>query len=296
MGTCTQCPRHCDVDRESGQIGFGGVPMDFCVARVSLHPWEEPFLSGKKGSGTIFFCGCNLQCVFCQNREISRGGAGKTIDADALAKLMIRLRDAGAHNINLVTPSHYAEQLVPVLKKVKPTLGIPVVYNCGGYESVETLRLLEGLVDIYLPDFKYCSAELAQKYSGAADYFEVALEALGEMIRQCGAPVFDENGMLNRGVVVRHLVLPGARSDSFRVLNALAQRFGTRALLLSLMSQYTPDFAIDCPYTELRRRLTTFEYQSVAREAERLGFDGCLQSRSAADAAYTPDFYEESFL
>ena len=296
MGKCTQCPRQCGIDREGGQIGFCGVPAGFRVARAALHPWEEPFISGQKGSGTIFFCGCNLQCVFCQNREISRGGAGKTIGADALAKLMLRLRDAGAHNINLVTPSHYAEQLVPVLKKVKPILGIPVVYNCGGYEKVETLRKLEGLVDIYLPDFKYYSSELAQKYSGAADYFEVALEALGEMIRQCGAPVFDENGMLNRGVVVRHLVLPGARSDSLEVLNALAQRFGVRAFLLSLMSQYTPDFAMDCPYTELRRRLTTFEYQSVAGEAERLGFDGCLQSRSAADAAYTPDFYEESFL
>lgn len=296
MGVCAQCPRHCGIDRENGQIGFCGVPAGFRVARAALHPWEEPFISGKQGSGTVFFCGCNLQCVFCQNREISRGSAGKTIDADALVKLMLRLRDAGAHNINLVTPSHYAEQLVPVLKKVKPTLGIPVVYNCGGYENVETLCKLEGLVDIYLPDFKYYSAELARKYSGAADYFAVALEALGEMLRQRGAPTFDENGMLKSGVVVRHLVLPGARSDSFKVLHALAQRFGTEAFLLSLMSQYTPDFAMDCPYPELRRRLTTFEYQSVAREAEGLGFDGCLQSRSAADAAYTPDFYEESFL
>lgn len=296
MGNCEQCPRHCEIDRENGQIGFCGVPADFYVARASLHPWEEPFLSGKRGSGTIFFCGCNLQCVFCQNREISRGRTGKEISPEELADLMLRLRDAGAHNINLVTPSHYAMQLIPVLERVKPKLGIPVVYNCGGYERVETLRHLEGLVDIYLPDFKYFSSELAKKYSGAADYPGVATDALAEMMRQRPVPIFDGEGMLLGGVAVRHLVLPGARADSIQLLQYLAERFGSKSFLLSLMSQYTPDFAMDCPYSALRRKVTTFEYESVLREAETLGFDGCIQGRSSADSSYTPDFYEKSFL
>ena len=296
MAACRQCPRNCDLDRSRGALGFCGAPQEFLVARAALHPWEEPFLSGTRGSGTIFFCGCNLQCVFCQNREISRGRVGKSITSDELADLMLRLRDAGAHNINLVTPSHYALQLIPVLEKLKPTLGIPVVYNCGGYEKVETLRQLEGLVDIYLPDFKYFSSELSKKYSGASDYFEVASEALAEMLRQRPETVFDGEGMLERGVVLRHLVLPGARGDSIALLNALAERFGTNAFLLSLMSQYTPEFASDCNYPELHRRLTTFEYESVLKRVEALGFEGCIQGRSSASSSYTPDFYEKSFL
>lgn len=296
MEVCTQCPRNCKIDRSHGNVGFCGVPGELLVARAALHPWEEPFLSGTRGSGTIFFCGCNLQCVFCQNREISRGGAGQPITPDALADVMLRLRDAGAHNINLVTPSQYVLQLIPVLEKIKPTLGIPVVYNCGGYEKVEALRRLEGLVDIYLPDFKYLSSTLSKKYSGAPDYFEVALEALPEMLRQQPATVFDGDGMLLCGVVVRHLVLPGARGDSIALLTALAERFGTNAFLLSLMSQYTPEFAADCGYPELQRRLTTFEYESVLKKVEALGYEGCIQGRASASAAYTPDFYEKSFL
>ena len=296
MSNCTQCPRNCNLDRSQGALGFCGAPQELLIARAALHPWEEPFLSGTRGSGTIFFCGCNLQCVFCQNREISRGRIGKSITSDELIEVMLRLRDAGAHNINLVTPSHYALQLIPVLEQIKPTLGIPVVYKCGGYESVETLRRLEGLVDIYLPDFKYFSNELAEKYSGAADYFAVASEALSEMLRQCPSPAFDGEGMLMGGVVLRHLVLPGARGDSIKLLRCLAERFGNRAFLLSLMSQYTPEFAMDCSYPELHRRVTTFEYQSVVEEAGILGFEGCLQDRSSASASYTPDFYEKSIL
>ena len=296
MGACRQCPRNCDLDRLRGEIGFCGAPQEFLIARAALHPWEEPFLSGSRGSGTVFFCGCNLQCVFCQNREISRGRIGKSVTSHELTDLMLRLRDAGAHNINLVTPSHYAEQLIPVLEKLKPTLGIPVVYNCGGYEKVETLRRLDGLVDIYLPDFKYYSSALSEKYSGAADYFEVALKALAEMLRQRPKTVFDGEGMLQSGVVVRHLVLPGARSDSIALLKILAERFGKDAFLLSLMSQYTPEFASDCDDPALHRRLTTFEYESVLKTVEALGFEGCIQDRSSASASYTPDFYEKSFL
>ena len=294
--TCQQCPRGCGADRARSERGFCGVPQTFLVARAALHPWEEPFLSGTGGSGTVFFCGCNLRCVYCQNRVISRGEAGRELTSAQLEDVMLRLAQAGAHNINLVTPSHYALELVPLLRRVKPRLGIPVVYNCGGYESVETLRALEGLVDIYLPDFKYYSSELSARYSAAPDYFEVASAALGEMLRQTGAPVLSSEGLLQRGTVVRHLVLPSCRKDSIALLHALSEGFGTDSLWLSLMSQYTPEFALDTPYRELHRRVTSFEYESVRQEALRLGFGGCMQDREAASADYTPDFYERSFL
>ena len=292
---CNQCPRECNVDRDENH-GFCGVPSRFVVARASLHQWEEPQISGKNGSGTIFFCGCNLRCIYCQNRDISRAAAGRELTGEELIGVMLRLEEAGAHNINLVTPSHYAMQLADVLCKARKVLRVPIVYNCGGYESLAALRALDGLIDVYLPDFKYCDATLAARYSGAEDYFAVATEALAEMLRQTGAPVFDEDGMLLRGVTVRHLVLPGARADSLAILRHLAERFGTSSFLLSLMSQYTPDFAMDVPYRELRRRVTSYEYNVVLEEAIRLGFSGNFQSRSSANAGYTPDFGERSFL
>ncbi|MBR3894307.1 MAG: radical SAM protein [Clostridia bacterium] len=285
---CTQCPRQCGIDRAQA-VGFCGAPWEFRVARAALHPWEEPPISGTRGSGTVFFSGCNLRCVFCQNREISREIRGKKLDADALAAVMLSLRDKGAHNINLVTPTPYALQLIPVLEKIKPTLGIPVVYNCGGYESVDTLRALEGLVDVWLPDVKYHSPALSLRYSAAEDYYTVAETALDEMLRQAGNPQFDTDGMLSRGVIVRHLVLPGCRADSIALLKALAKKFGTDRFLLSLMSQYTPQFA-DRAYPSLCRRVTTFEYESVATVARQLGFDGYFQERDSATADYTPDF------
>lgn len=293
---CLQCPRACGVDRSAGEYGYCGVPWGFRVARASLHRWEEPSVSGTRGSGTIFFTGCNLRCVFCQNREISREGMGRELDADGLIDVMLRLRDAGAHNINFVTPTPYAYQLAEVLERVKPLLGIPVVYNCGGYESVETLKRLEGLVDVYLPDLKYFDGEIASRYSGAPDYHGVAVKALAEMLRQTGKPILDDDGLILRGMIVRHLVLPTHRNDSIALLGDLAKRFGTQNFLLSLMSQYTPQFAGDCAYPELRRRVTTFEYDVVLREAERLGFDGYFQSRSSASADYTPDFRDGGFL
>ena len=289
---CVQCPRACGADRADGKVGFCGAPWEFFVARAALHLWEEPSISGKNGSGTIFFSGCNLRCAFCQNREVSHNALGKRVSEDALIALMLDLQEQGAHNINLVTPTPYAEQLVPVLQRVRPLLNIPIVYNCGGYESVETLRRLEGLVDIYLPDFKYADPALAARYSCAQDYPAVALSALEEMLRQTGKPQFDADGMLLRGTVVRHLVLPSSRKDSIAVLRLLAERFGTSAFLLSLMSQYTPDFALGSPYKELHRRVTSFEYDAVLCEAQRLGFDGYLQSRTSASAAYTPEFHK----
>ncbi|MBQ7336192.1 MAG: 4Fe-4S cluster-binding domain-containing protein [Clostridia bacterium] len=288
---CNQCPRKCNTDRQNGSYGFCGTPNTFLIARIAPHLWEEPSISGKNGSGTVFFGGCNLHCVFCQNRTISHTAQGKSYTAEELTAAILHLRESGVHNINLVTPSHYTLQLIPVLKKIKPRLGIPVVWNSSGYESTETLRLLEGLVDIYLPDFKYCSAKLSAEYSAAPDYYPIALAALREMLRQTGTPMTDPaTGLLRRGTVVRHLVLPGCRKDSIKLLHTLAKEFGTNAFLLSLMCQYTPEFAADCPHKNLHRRLTSFEYQSVLDEATSLGFHGYTQDASSATSAFTPDF------
>lgn len=292
---CNLCPRACNVDRDV-EAGYCGSPWSLRVARASLHRWEEPEISGTNGSGTIFFSGCNLRCVYCQNRDISRSAVGKILSEGELIDVMLRLQEAGAHNINLVTPSHYAHTVARVLERVRSKLSIPTVYNCGGYEGIPALRALDGLIDIYLPDMKYYDPALALRYSGAEDYFDVAVRALEEMLRQAGSPMINERGLLERGVIVRHLVLPGSRSDSIRVMCELAERFGTDAFLLSLMSQYTPDFAMDTPCRMLHRRVTSFEYQSVLDEVERLGFSGNFQARSSADASYTPDFFEESFL
>ena len=290
MSVCRQCPRLCSVDRAL-TVGFCNAPAEFSVARVGLHPWEEPVLSGKTGAGTIFFAGCNLRCVFCQNRAISRGGLQKPpMTAAELEAAILSLQAEGAACIDLVTPTHYALSLVPVLRAVRPKLRVPVVSNCGGYESVETLRALEGLVDIYLPDCKYFSDDLARSLSAAPNYFAVAAAALAEMLRQVGAPTYAPDGALTRGVIVRHLVLPGCRADSISLLRALADRFGTDRFLLSLMSQYTPDFLEPGAPANLSRRLTTFEYQSVLNTAANLGFVGFSQSPSSALADYTPEF------
>ncbi len=291
---CNQCPRGCNIDRKNNR-GFCGVTDQIRLARASLHPWEEPCISGVRGSGTLFFAGCNLHCVYCQNAAISGGDRGKEISKEALGRIMLSLEERGAHNINLVTPSHYITQIAEVLKVVKCRLSIPVVFNCGGYESVEGLKRLEGLVDIYLPDIKYYSSERAQKYSHAADYFPVAMEALEEMLRQAPQAVFDGDGMMRRGVILRHLVLPGGRHDSIELLQRIKARFGTEGFLLSLMNQYTPEFAKTCPYPELHRRVTEFEYTSVLKEALALGFDGFLQDKSSAKAEYTPNFEEITF-
>jgi len=287
---CTLCPRACGIERNTKAHGFCGVDDTLRIARAALHAWEEPVISGKCGSGTVFFSGCNLRCVFCQNHAVSHEALGRPVTEEELADVFLSLQEAGAHNINLVTPSHYAHVLRRVLEAVKPRLSIPVVWNSGGYETVETLRTLEGLVDIYLPDVKYYSSELSAAYSAASDYFPVAMEALAEMLRQQPDCTLDEHGLLTRGTVVRHLILPGCREDSIALLRSLAERFGTKGYLLSLMCQYTPEFAKDCAYKNLHRKLTTFEYRSVQEEATRLGFDGFSQSPASASADFTPQF------
>ncbi|MBE6662169.1 MAG: 4Fe-4S cluster-binding domain-containing protein [Ruminococcaceae bacterium] len=290
MSICQMCPRACGTDRTEGTLGFCRAPAEFLVSRVALHPFEEPCLCGKKGSGTIFLGGCNLGCVYCQNIAISRGQKGEKMTEDALEKAIFSLVEAGACNINFVTPTHYTLPLASLLEKIKPRLPLPVVWNCGGYESVEVLQALDGLVDIYLPDFKYHASSLAEKYSHAPDYPEIATAAIIEMFRQRGPVTFDSEGLMTSGVMVRHLVLPTCRKDSMDVLRTLASLLPASDIRLSLMSQYTPDFADKIAYPELARRVTSFEYNSVLDLALALGFEGYFQSRDSAQKYYTPNF------
>ncbi len=285
---CSICPRKCNIDRRtaSGCCGAGELPR---LARAGLHLWEEPCISGTNGSGAVFFSGCNLGCVFCQNKKISIGGFGREITSDRLSEIFLELCALGAHNINLVTPTPYVPQIKAAIDAVRGKTDIPFVYNTGGYELAETIKSLRGYIDIFLTDMKYFSPELSAKYSGAPDYYESALPALRQMLHQAGKPVPDKNGILKSGVIVRHLVLPGCRKDSIRLLRELANEFPPDSFLLSLMSQYTPYEELE-DFPELNRRITTFEYNSVLDEAIRLGFRGYMQDRSGAKAEYTPDF------
>ena len=293
MKECDICPRKCFADRGADKKGFCGEGDTVTVSRIALHKWEEPSISGTRGSGTIFFRGCNLRCVFCQNKLISRGGgAYRELDPKSLAREMLTLRDMGAHNINLVTPTHFALRIAEALSLVKCELGIPVVYNSSGYESVDTLKKLDGLIDIYMPDFKYASAKLSADYSNAPDYPSVAEAAVLEMFGQVGENVFDNEGIMQKGLIVRHLVLPACRADSIAVLDTLCRILPKDKFKLSLMSQYTPVFAADCEFKNLHRKVTTFEYNSVLEHAIALGLDGYFQNRASATSAYTPDFEE----
>ena len=282
---CTLCPRRCGAERtaEAGG-GFCRMPGGLRVARAMLHHWEEPPISGQNGAGTVFFSGCTLGCVYCQNGDISAGGFGKDISAARLREIFEELIVQGAHNIELVTPTHFLPWILPALT---PRLPVPVVYNCGGYERVETLRALEGLVDVYLPDLKYADGTLAAELSGAADYFPVACEAIREMFRQVG-PYVLEDGLLTRGVVIRHLVLPGYLDNTRRVLDWIAETFGPGDVLVSLMSQYTPTANMT---GRLARRVTAAEYRAAADYMRNCGItDGFVQERTSAEEAYTPAF------
>lgn len=275
----------------SGQTGYCGMPADLLVARAALHMWEEPCISGSTGSGTVFFSGCNLKCVFCQNHSIALGDCGKKITTARLSEIFLELQQKGAANINLVTPTHYIPQIREALLLAKEKgLTLPIVYNTGGYESVEALQLLEGLVDIYLPDLKYYSAELSTEYSHAADYFQVATAAIGEMYRQVGPPIFDEDtDMMKRGMIVRHLLLPGQTKDSKKVLRYLHDTFGDH-IYISIMNQYTP-----LPHVanmlSLNRRVTTDEYDRVVNFALRIGITNAfIQEGETAEESFIPPF------
>lgn len=286
---CTLCPRNCQVNRVSYQTGFCGMPAGIQVARASLHMWEEPCISGTNGSGTVFFTGCNLKCVFCQNHVIAIGQKGKEVSAEQLAELFLMLQIKGAHNINLVTPSHYVPGIVEALKLAKNQgLSIPIVYNTGGYDSVETLSMLNGLVDVYLPDFKYVSGELSKRYSHAADYFNVAGLGLAEMFRQVGVPVFDGD-MLVKGIIVRHLLLPGCVEDSKAVIRYLHETYGDR-VFISIMNQYTPLPHV-AAFPELARKVTPEEYDEVVDYAINLGVEnGFIQEGDTAEESFIPAF------
>ena len=282
---CTLCPRRCGAERTAKTGGgFCRMPAGLRVARAMLHHWEEPPISGQNGAGTVFFSGCTLGCVYCQNGDISAGGFGRDISTARLREIFEELIAQGAHNIELVTPTHFLPWILPALT---PRLPVPVVYNCGGYERVETLRALEGLVDVYLPDLKYADGALAAELSGAADYFPVACEAIREMFRQVG-PYVIEDGLLTRGVVIRHLVLPGYLDNTRRVLDWIAETFAPGDVLVSLMSQYTPTANMT---GRLARRVTAAEYRAAADYMRNCGItDGFVQERTSAEEAYTPAF------
>lgn len=287
--SCSLCPRNCRIDRTNSQIGFCGMSDEIQVARASLHMWEEPCISGEKGSGTVFFTGCNLKCVFCQNSEIAIGQKGKTVSPEQLAELFLMLQEKGAHNINLVTPSHYIPGIIKALTLSKNQgLTLPIVYNTSGYDSVASLALLNGLVDIYLPDFKYVSGTLSKRYSHAEDYFAVASAALAEMYHQVGDPLF-HNSLLQKGIVVRHLVLPGCTDDSKAVIRYLHETYGER-IFISIMNQYTPLPHV-AAYSEINRRLTEAEYDDVVDFAIDLGVEqGFIQEGDTAEESFIPEF------
>ena len=288
---CRLCPRNCGADRLSGKKGACGMTAELKVARAALHMWEEPPISGERGSGTVFFSGCPLSCVFCQNSDISHEADGKIISTERLAEIFLELQAKGAHNINLVTATHFVPHVTDALDIAKERgLDIPILYNCGGYESVETLGMLRGYVDIYLPDFKYTDKSIAAKYSRCPDYPERAREALAEMVSQTGACEFSEDGMLKRGTVVRHLVLPGNAKDSIDTVRYLHETYGD-SIYISIMSQYTPNERIKEAFPEIGRKLTKYEYQKVVRFAESIGVkNGFTQYGEAASESFIPRF------
>lgn len=282
---CNLCPRKCNVNRDL-KSGFCGVSNTLKAARAQLHFWEEPIISGTNGSGTIFFSGCNLKCVYCQNYNISKENFGKDITTQRLAEIFKELENAGAHNINLVTPSHYVKQIVEALNIYKPK--IPVVYNTSGYDSVEELKMLEGYVDVYLTDLKYYSSELSQKYSSAKNYFEVCSLAIKEMIRQQPKNVM-ENGLIKKGVIIRHMVLPNCINDSFKVLDWIKNNLG-EDVIVSVMGQYTPYFNAS-KFPEINRKLKPVEYKLVINHFNKLGLkNGFMQSLDSADENFIPPF------
>lgn len=288
---CTLCPRMCGADRDK-TTGFCGMGSTLRAARASLHHWEEPCISGAAGSGAVFFSGCVMRCVFCQNYDISALRGGADITEERLAEIFLELQSQGALNINLVNPTHYVPQIISSLNIARENgLNIPIVYNSGGYERVETLRMLEGYIDIYLPDIKYYDDGAAVRLSSAPHYFDTAMAAVEEMVRQTGVPQLDEDGIMCRGTVVRHLVLPNMYRDSVEIIRRVGERFGGR-ILFSLMSQYTPFGRVktDDEFAKMRRRITTFEYRKALDAVIAAGLDGYMQEKSSAREEYTPEF------
>lgn len=297
MSSCTLCPRNCGADRLSGQKGACGVSgKGILAARAALHFWEEPCISGKNGSGAVFFSGCPLGCVYCQNSSIARAKVGKVISEERLGQIFLELQEKGAHNINLVTPTHYTREIIRAAAKARQKgLALPIVYNCGGYEKAETLRMLEGTADIYLTDFKYMEKEPAARYSRAPDYPEIARAALKEMVRQTGPAVFDSEGMMKRGVIVRHLLLPGHVKNAKAVVKYVYETYGNQ-VYLSLMNQYTPLSRVK-EFPEINRKVTRREYERLLSYAMELGVENAfIQEGETAAESFIPMFdYEGLF-
>lgn len=290
---CMLCPRNCGVNRGAGETGVCGQTDTVKVARAALHYWEEPCISGTAGSGTVFFSGCALHCVFCQNHSIANGKAGKPVTQERLSEIFLEMQEKGANNINLVTPGHFVPQIAEALKRAKEQgLALPVVYNTGSYEHVDTIRRMEGLVDIYLPDFKYMDDALGVRYSHVRDYSRMAKAAIAEMVRQTGEAVFeggDEDGLMKRGTIVRHLVLPGCAEDSKAVIRYLYEAYGNR-IYISMMNQFTPMPAL-ADYPELNRKVTKEEYEEVVDYAISLGVEcGFIQEGETAEESFIPAF------
>ena len=293
---CNICPRGCNVDRSEGKIGYCGESTQIRVARTSLHQWEEPCITGEHGSGTVFFSGCSLKCIFCQNHNIADSSVGQAFTIEQLADAFLRLQEKKASNINLVTAGHFVKQLVPAIMLAKENgLMIPIVYNSSAYETVEALQMLDGLIDVYLPDCKFCSAEISQNYAKAADYYKAAIGAIEEMVRQVGEPVFDEvTGNMMKGVIVRHLVLPGHTKDSMEILKYLHDTYKNQ-IYVSIMNQYTPVIQQD-EYPNLNRKVTKREYRKVVDYALSLGMENAfIQEGHTAQESFIPKF-DCSFL
>lgn len=297
LANCRLCPRNCKVNRRNGQKGYCGENKEVRVARAALHLWEEPCISGERGSGTVFFTGCPLKCVFCQNSVIAHSESGRVLSVEELADVYLRLQDKGANNINLVTATHFIPQVVRSLKLSKGHgLDIPVVYNTGGYESTESLKMLDGLVDVYLPDMKFYSETLSAAYSNAKDYFQVAKNALNEMFKQVKTPVFSgkneriEEGIMKKGIIVRHLLLPGHSDDSKKVLKYLHDTYGDD-IYLSIMNQYTPMKGVEEKFPELGRKVSEKEYDELIDYCMDIGIEnGFIQEGETAKESFIPSF------
>ena len=288
---CNLCPRACSAERvQDNGTGICGMGENPKVAKIMLHHWEEPCISGKNGSGTVFFSGCSLKCVFCQNYEISAQGKGKYITTECLSELFERLEKSGAHNINLVNPTHWVHAIAKALEK-KP--GVPVVYNCGGYEALPALKAMEGNVQIYLADFKYAQSSIAEKYSGAGDYPGVALDAIREMYRQVGDFEIDSSGIMQKGLIIRHLVLPGCMDNSKEVMDAFVREFGDKRVMFSLMGQYVPAGKVpgNPEFSEIDKKVSGSMYRKLCEYMDICGIEyGYTQELASADSKYTPDF------
>ena len=291
LENCTLCPRNCHANRRYGTVGFCGQGASIRAARAALHFWEEPIISGKEGSGAVFFSGCNLRCIFCQNHEIAIGECGKEISLERLSDIFLELQDKGANNINLVTGAPYVPFIVKALKVSKTKgLAIPILYNSSGYESIESLKMMDGLIDIYMPDMKYYSSNLSREFSNAPDYFEVASLAISEMYRQVGPPKLSEDGsLLKSGMIVRHLLLPDQAKDSKKVLRYLYETYGDN-IYISIMSQYTPLSNVKS-HPILGRKISNEEYDKVVNFAIRLGITNAfIQEGEAASESFIPAF------